>query len=269
MTKSAVVVMLDGRRIPAEPETLRHLTPGVGVTRGMFETLRTVDGHPLFLQDHLIRMNRGLRLIGLKNPQTDRRWIESINEICGRMSQDARVRCMVFSDGRRTHCAVVVEPIAPLQGGYHVSVSSLRRPLTRLSHVKSADYAVFVRAFEEARQRGCDEAILLNARDEVVEASRSNVFWISENVLQTPAVDCGCLNGITRSKIIGLARGLSVPVRYVRAPLDDALKAEAVFLTNSVAGPVPVSSIDSRAFSVDHPLMLQLRLYYWKMARRT
>ena len=118
-----------------------------------------------------------------------------------------------------------------------------RRPASRLSHVKSTNYEIFLKAYEEAKRKGADEALLLNAAGHVVEASRSNIFWIKDQTLFTPAISTGCLNGIMRQRIIRLSHQNGVKVSMVKAPLKSLLAADTIFLTNSVIGIMPVRFI--------------------------
>jgi len=242
-------IFLDGKMAGADKRQLDDLAPGRLKGLGMFETMRTVGGEPFLLDEHLRRMTRGLKLIGLKNPFTPDRWRKLIHETMkANHLRQARIRLTVWKDGSRRHASVICRPLVlPLaeqyRRGRHVIVSSVRRPLSRLSHVKSTDYGVFLKAQEEAKHRGADEALMLNVKGHVVEAARSNIFWIRNNTLFTPAVSTGCLNGITRRIIVTLARERGWKVSIVEAPLNDLLRADSVFLTNSIVGVMPVRSI--------------------------
>jgi branched-subunit amino acid aminotransferase/4-amino-4-deoxychorismate lyase len=121
-----------------------------------------------------------------------------------------------------------------------VIISTVTRPSLRFSHVKSLDYLCFRKAYLEAHRKGADEAILLNHRGELVEGSRTNLFWMKDNVLYTPAIQCGCLNGIGRQLALKNARQKGIPVKFVHAKPQTLFAADKAFLTNSVMGPVPL-----------------------------
>ena len=72
----------------------------------------------------------------------------------------------------------------------------------RLADVKSLDYELFAEAFVKPKSQGFDEALLLNRRGHIFEASRANIFWVKDKVLYTPPLSSGCLNGITRQQVI-------------------------------------------------------------------
>lgn len=242
-------IYLDGKMTRLNVSAVDELAPGRLKGLGMFETMRTVGGEAAMLEEHLQRMTRGLKLIGMKNPLSMKRWRRTIaNVMKANHLREARIRLTVWKEnGRRRYSVICMPLVVPSEKeyrrGWDVIVSSYRRPLTRLSRVKSTDYTIFLKAFEEAKAKGAQEAILLNCAGHVVEASRSNIFWIKKGTLFTPAVSTGCLNGIVRQRIIRLSHRNGVKVSLAKAPLKSLLAAGAIFLTNSVIGIMPVRFI--------------------------
>lgn len=108
--------------------------------------------------------------------------------------------------------------------------------------------------------RKFDEAILLNERGELAEASAFNLFWVREGALLTPCAECGCLPGVFAAYLRETAKALGIAVREVRAPAEDLLNAEAAFLTNSLAEVIGISGVDERKFASakKHPLLQPL-----------
>jgi branched-subunit amino acid aminotransferase/4-amino-4-deoxychorismate lyase len=100
-----------------------------------------------------------------------------------------------------------------------------------------------VLARREATSAGADEALMLNTRGDVACAAAANLFWLKDDVLNTPALACGVLDGIVRARLLA---GSSLPVREVRAGLDEVRAADAVYLTNSLIGVRAVSRLDGR-----------------------
>ena len=87
---------------------------------------------------------------------------------------------------------------------------------------------------------------MLNGRGELACAAAANIFWISGGRLFTPALDCGVLDGIMRGRVVDRARAMGVETLEVAAGIDALADAEGVFLTNSLIGVRPVSSLDDR-----------------------
>lgn len=90
----------------------------------------------------------------------------------------------------------------------------------------------------EAQEKGYFDGIILNEKDEICETSSANIFWLKDEILFTPSLECGCLKGTIREKIIQTSN-----VREVKAGLEDLLQADSVFLTNVAFGILPVNEV--------------------------
>ena len=113
--------------------------------------------------------------------------------------------------------------------------------------LKTTSYAENVRALAYAHERGAGEAIFLNTRGEVCEATGSNLFVIRDGVVQTPPADAGCLLGVTRALVLELCAEHGMPAEEVvlgPAALGDADEA---FLTSSTREVQPIGRVDGRA----------------------
>jgi branched-chain amino acid aminotransferase len=114
-------------------------------------------------------------------------------------------------------------------------------------HAKAtANYANSALARVEALKSGFDEAIMLNVNGMVVEASAENIFIVKDNVLITPPIMSGALNGITRDSILTLARDNRIPCEIRDISRDELYLADEVFLTGTAAEIKPVVEIDNR-----------------------
>ena len=121
----------------------------------------------------------------------------------------------------------------------------------RLANVKSLDYELFAKAYAQARAQGFDEVLLLNRRGYIFEASRANIFWIKDNVLYTPPLSSGCLNGITRQQVIKQAKILRISIKEKNLTPKILKEADAAFLTNSLIGIKPIEVTSIRNISID------------------
>ncbi|MEB3351994.1 MAG: branched-chain amino acid transaminase [Cyanobacteriota bacterium] len=123
----------------------------------------------------------------------------------------------------------------------------------------SGAYITSSLAKTEAVQSGFDEAILMNSRGKVSEASGMNLFIVRDGVLITPGVDQDILEGITRASVIELARALGLTV--VERPVDksELFIADEVFLSGTAAKVTPVARIESTELPRHRPVMERLR----------
>jgi branched-chain amino acid aminotransferase len=111
----------------------------------------------------------------------------------------------------------------------------------------------------EAVKSGFDEAILMNSRGKVSEASGMNLFIVRDGVLITPGVDQDILEGITRASVIELARAMGIEV--VERPVDksELFIADEVFLSGTAAKVTPVRQVEATALSAERPVMARIR----------
>jgi branched-chain amino acid aminotransferase len=118
----------------------------------------------------------------------------------------------------------------------------------------TGSYVNVALAVDEARAAGFDEAIMLNTRGTVAEASTSNVFARHGDTLTTPSRDSDILAGITRDCVLQLARAyLDVEVREAPLPLPDLLLADEVFLCGTGGELVAVTGIGGRTIGTGAP----------------
>ena len=259
-------IFLDHKLIDADQALIISLTPGVLRAKGAFETMRFERGKILALEAHLKRLFKCLRLQKIRSPYSMNQSKELILSIPKTNSRhSAGIRLMVWQDNRRVRVAIVSQSITSLSRGFRAAVSKIIRPKTKLSHLKSLDYFCFRRAFLEAKRRGYDEAILLNREGNVVEGSRTNIFFVKNSILFTPALRSGCLNGITRQIILQIARQNKIPCRNVVTELSALLKADEAFLTNSLRGVIPLLEVNHRRIGKEKSGLLTQRLckIYW------
>jgi branched-chain amino acid aminotransferase len=123
----------------------------------------------------------------------------------------------------------------------------------------SGAYITSSLAKTEAVKSGFDEALLLNSRGKVSEASGMNLFIVRDGVLITPGVDQDILEGITRASILELARDLGIPTQERAVDKTELFVADEVFLSGTAARVTPVRRIESTDLPTERPLMESLR----------
>ena len=123
----------------------------------------------------------------------------------------------------------------------------------------SGAYITSSLAKTEAVLSGFDEALLLNSRGKVSEASGMNLFIVRDGQLITPGVDQDILEGITRASVIELANSLKIPVVERAVDKTELFIADEVFLTGTAAKITPIRQLESTLLSSERPLMNLLR----------
>ncbi len=232
---------------------LETLAPGVFEARGVFETMRVDENRVLLLDRHLQRLRQGLRVLRIRLPHTTKE-LQSIVQRVVMFNQfkSGRARIMVFQKDRSVELAVMVMPrnIFSEQdyfNGYNVTAVNCPGPSSsRFALVKSLDYSKYLNAYQYARSKKFNEALLINQKGFLFEASRSNVFFIKDEVVYTPSLTLGCLDGITRRLVMESARELRFQAKAVNPKLQDLLRCDEAFVTNSLIGVMPITHFEGK-----------------------
>jgi branched-subunit amino acid aminotransferase/4-amino-4-deoxychorismate lyase len=110
--------------------------------------------------------------------------------------------------------------------------------------VKSTSYAVNMAAQREAHRRGADDALFLSAEGIALEGPTSNVWFVQEGMLCTPALELGILAGVTRDTLLGAAADAGMRVVEDAFEIDRVRVADEVFTSSSVREVMPVVTLD-------------------------
>jgi branched-chain amino acid aminotransferase len=255
---------------------------------GVFEGMRVYGGRVFRHEQHLARLTVGARSLGLTLPYSIdviRGIVEDTVRAFG--EREAYIRLVVTrGEGPlgvdpttcpRANLFCIVATIKLFseeqrERGLDLITSSYRRADADVldMRVKSLNYLGSAMAKLEARQRGADDALLLNGRGHIAEASVANVFALRGRSLLTPPGTDGCLEGITRRAVMELASGLGYEVQERSLGRADLFTADEVFLTGSGAGVITVRGLDGRVLGAGKrgPLAQQLTQLHRELAER-
>ena len=254
MTVLALAVTGRGLVDPSEP-VIRADDEGLLRGRAAFETLRVYGGRPFRLEEHLDRLTASAASIGL--PAVERRRLQVLVGLVLPKADhgDATLR-LVWTAGPAggvpSALALLgevpdwIEP-ARERGASAVSLLGLRASAPwLLPGVKSTSYAVNMAAEAEARRRGADEALFVDADGIVLEGTVTNVWWRAGDTLFTPSLELGILAGVTRATLMELASESGYRVEEGAYQLAQLLAAEEAFTSSSVRELLPVVELDGR-----------------------
>ena len=134
--------------------------------------------------------------------------------------------------------------------GIKMSISDWRRPPPNCAPINSKAaglYMICSLSKHKAESNGFDDALMLDYRDYIAEATGANIFFVKDNTLFTPKADC-FLNGITRKTVIQIAKNIGITVKEEFLELNFLSKCEEAFLTGTAVEITPVSSIGDHVF---------------------
>jgi branched-chain amino acid aminotransferase len=226
----------------------------VAVLRGYsaFEALRTYNRRPFHLDEHFTRLYHSAELIELEIPWPREHITAIIHDIIERNTyKHASIRILVTGGesedsilpmGKPT-LAVLISPLPErdmqrFAQGYKLITTSFQRTAPE---AKTTNYLVAIRALKEAARRNAADALFVNEKGHVLEATRSNFFIFRGDTLVTP--ETGILLGITRNVVLQLARG-RFPVEERAVSLGELALADEAFITSSSREIMPVVQID-------------------------
>lgn len=156
----------------------------------------------------------------------------------------------------------------PEPTGFSVTLSPFRRPSYEFAptDAKAAcHYPNSARVMREARARGFDNAVMLDAVGSVSELATANIWYAKDGEAHTPIPNGTFLNGITRQRTIKLLRAAGITVHERAIPWRDFVEADEVFSTGNYAKVVPITRIEERNLQPG-PIFQKARDLYWEYA---
>lgn len=244
-------IWVDGALRETADATVSVLDHGLTVGDGVFETLKSTDGHAFALTRHLRRLTRSARGMGLPEPDEAEVARACQAVLAANPMPHGRLR-ITYTGGisplgsdRGEAGATLVVAAGPVSGhpaaGAVVTVPWTRNERGALTGLKTTSYGENVVALARAREQGATEAVFANTTGRLCEGTGSNVFVVLDGRLLTPPLSSGCLAGITRELVIEWAGAHEEDLPY------EALgEAEEVFITSSLRDVQPVSRVDAR-----------------------
>jgi branched-chain amino acid aminotransferase len=273
------VVSIDGRIQPAEQATVSVLDRGFLYGDSVFEVLRTYGGVPFGMEEHLARLARSAERTLIRLPVGLPELRGEIEAALGAGAYaESLVRIMVSRgtagtlglDPSLARGALRVILVAELhelpsklyeEGAKVITYPTLRiADATTGAGAKIANYLVAVLAMAQAKERGAEEALVVNGEGLVAEGCTSNVFLVSRGALVTPPESMGILLGITREHVISLAGELGIAVTERAFSTAELAAADEAFITSSIREVVPVVRVDDAVVAGGKPGPVTARL---------
>lgn len=261
------VIWFDGELVPWREAKLHILSHGLHYASAVFEGERCYGGQVFKMTEHHERLHKSAELMGFEIPYSVAE-IDAATEAVLKANGivDGYVRPIawrgsemmgVSAQQNKIHLAVAAwewpayfSPEARLKG-IRMTFAKYRRPDPATAPVVSKAaglYMICTLSKHDAEQRGYNDALMLDWRGRIAEATGANIFLVQDGKLHTPTPDC-FLDGITRRTVIDLARerGYEVVERAIMP--EELANTQEVFLTGTAVEVTPVSEIDQYRFT--------------------
>jgi branched-chain amino acid aminotransferase len=256
------LVFVNGERAAVDAMSISPRDRGFTLADGLFETMRARRGRVFRLDQHLARLSDGLRAMAIPEPGELGRWVQDAVRRAG--DADLSIRLTVtrgpgpggLAPPAQVQPTVVVSvnamPSFPAEtytiGLRAVVASGRRNAHSPTAGLKTLAYTDAVVTWLEAQRAGADEAIFLDTNGNCSEATASNLFIYRDGTVLTPPLRCAALPGVTRAAVIELAHAAGMRAEERAFGLETLTSADEVFLTSSLRGIAPVSSLDGHVF---------------------
>jgi branched-chain amino acid aminotransferase len=268
----------EGEWLEGNPKIMGPMTHAPWLGSCVFDGARAFEGVAPDLDQHCQRVVNSALAFGLKVLKTAAEIEDLAWQGIGRFPEGAHlyIRPMFWAeegfvdvDPESTKFSISVydEPL-PEPKGFSVTCSPFRRPSyeTAPTDAKAAcHYPNSARAMREARERGFDNAVMLDGLGHVSELATANIFYARNGEVHTPVPNGTFLNGVTRQRVIKLLRNAGVPVHERSLRWQEFLEADEVFSTGNYAKVMPITGVEDEDFQPG-PFYEKARRLYWDYA---
>ena len=252
---------VDGQFVPASEAVIPVDDLAIMRGLGVFDLLRTLYGKPLFLKEHIQRLEDSARHIGIALPWPRLELIRVVMETLHRNTfKESNIRIVVTAGSSPDFLTPLGEPRllvlvtrAPeLPAGWYTDGVKIITFFSErnIPGAKSINYVPATIALKQARDKDAIEAVYVNRNGLVLEGTTSNLFALFSGTLVTP--DRGILSGVTRKAVLDLAEKMG-PVDLRDLPLAELLTADEVFITGTNKSIVPVVQVDDTVIGDGQP----------------
>lgn len=275
------MININGKFLAESDAKLEVENRGFTFGDAVFETLRVIRGKVIFWEDHYFRLMSSMRIMRMEipdnfSPEFLENEINKLIEINKLQDSAARIRINIY----RKQGGLYIPNFSEIE--YNMTVQKLSAEFYLwndidyevelfkdfqvnsglLSTIKTNNRAVNVLAGIFAKENGYQNCLLLNENKNVVEAINGNIFLLKQNVLKTPPLKDGCLTGITRKKIIEIAKSTDLELVQESISPFELQKADEMFLTNVVVGIQPIKKYRKKLYttSIAKELLAKLNL---------
>jgi 4-amino-4-deoxychorismate lyase len=257
-----VYVYMNGEILHKDEVRISPFDHGFLYGMGLFETMRTYDGHVFLLEDHLERLQKGMNTLNIKLDLDE----VNVPAVVAELSEKNKLRNSYLrlnisagegEIGLRTapyHAPNILllqkelPVMNPLREKEAVLLKLARNTPETSSRLKSHHYFNNIAAKREIGDDAGKEGLFLTRDGYIAEGITSNIFWVSRGRLYTPALETGILNGITREYIIELAKKSGIAVEEGVYEPEHLLEANEAFFTNSVQEIIPINSFSGKPY---------------------
>ncbi|GAA0117357.1 aminotransferase class IV [Clostridium senegalense] len=234
------------------------LDDGYSFGRGCFETI-LIKEKPILLKEHIKRLNDSLKILKIDKTITVNEVMEKIETL---KIKDKALKIMVSRENVIYNSREIAYKESDYSKGFNITISNVKRnENSDLTYIKSLNYLENIIEKEKAKNKGFDEVIFLNTENYIAEGAVSNIFFIKNDIIYTPSIECGILPGIIRGFLVDNIENIGYKIVKGRFTKDELLNCDGAFITNSLMGIMKINSLDHIKINENH-MVDKIRSYY-------
>ena len=260
-------VWLDGKFVPLSKAKVPITTHAIHYGTSIFEGIRgywsSKNLYIFRLNDHVKRFRNSGKFYNITFNFSDRQIKNAVLNLCkkNKIRESCYIRPVHFvgqyginlhvTKKASTHVGMFSFPFGDLfnKNGVTATISKWRKfsdLSTPIQAKMGGNYLNSILATQDAKQKGFDEAILLDQSGNVSEAPGENIFLVKNNKLITPTLSTSALDGITQKSIITLAKNMNLEVKVRKVSKKELKFADEIFLSGTAAEITPVIKLDKK-----------------------
>lgn len=263
------MININGNVVEDKDATISVFNRGLAYGDSVFETLRVINGKIIFWEDHYFRLMSSMRIMRMEIPANfspeflEEEILQLLNSN-DLSNSPARVRFTVFrkSGGFYRPNTLDIEYIITSEtlndpfyllneDPYEVELFKDHYVTSGLlSTIKSNNRAVNVLGSIFAKENDYQNCLLINEKKQVVEALNGNIFLVNGNIIKTPPLQDGALNGISRKQILSIVKKM-MDLEIVETSISpfELQKADELFISNVIVGIQPISKYRKKEYN--------------------
>ena len=231
---------------------------------GLFESVKIINGKPFNLDVHLKRLFSAALLLNLEISISRNDFQDDIELLIreNKIKKGGNLKILVFREEggkylpENNQASSLIMSETSDKNSFSLNKKGLElglfktqlKPMNKLSNYKTISALQSVMCSLDARQKGKDDCLMFNTENRIIESANSNIFYVKNNIIFTPQLREGCVDGTMRNCILSL-KDLDYKIVENEVKIGDILEAEEVFLTNAIQGVRWVSHIKEQQFT--------------------
>jgi branched-chain amino acid aminotransferase len=270
------MIHLNGELIQEKSAQLTISNRGFQYGDALFETIRVINNKIMFWETHYFRMMSSMRILRMEiptffSPEKLADYIHQLIEANNFENQAVKVKINVYRDADGLYLPTQNEI------GYLMQASQIDSPFFiksnnycevelfkdhylnsgLLSTLKTNNKITQILASIFAKENDYSNCLLLNENKSVIETTNGNLFLLKDNLLKTPPLTDGCLNGIIRKQLIEIMADLQeYTIEEASISPFELQKADELFYTNAIQGIVSINKYRKKEFSTEFSTQL-------------